>query len=221
MVPTVGRFERLVSALGVDSSSRVVFYDQKGLFSAARGWWMFRLFGHERVYVLDGGLPKWLEEERPAESGPVSTPTHSSGAAFRATLRTGLLRGVGDVLENLQTRREMVVDARARARFEGAVPEPRAGISSGHIPGSVNLPFTSLLSADHTFRDAGALRGLFAQVGVDGTTPLIASCGTGVTAAVVALGAELAGFAPVALYDGSWTEWGGRDDTPKISNIDR
>jgi thiosulfate/3-mercaptopyruvate sulfurtransferase len=217
MIPTAGRFERIVGELGVEAHSRVVFYDQKGMFSAARGWWMMKLFGHEQVFVLDGGLPKWRGEGLRTERGSATPRVAPQDGAtrFRASLRASLLRGTGDLLDNLASAREQVIDARARARFEGTAPEPRAGVASGHIPGSVNLPFTTLLNADQTFKDASELRALFAGLGSSEATQLVASCGTGVTATVVALGAELAGWPPVAVYDGSWTEWGSRTDTPK------
>jgi len=154
MVPTPGRFAKLMNRLGVANASRVVFYDQKGLASAARGWWLMGLFGHDDAAVLDGGLPKWLREGRATEHGdPPSDPPSPapSGAAFRPDFRAGRLRGIGDVLGNVTTRAELVLDARAGGRFTGATPEPRAGMRSGHIPGSASLPYTDLLNADGTF----------------------------------------------------------------------
>ncbi|MEA2742857.1 MAG: thiosulfate/3-mercaptopyruvate sulfurtransferase [Acetobacteraceae bacterium] len=211
MVPTPGRFAKLMSQLGVGNTSRIVFYDQKGLASAARGWWLMGLFGHDDAAVLDGGLPKWLSESRPIGDGEPAAPT---AADFRPDYRAGQLRGVGDLLRNVLTRNEQVLDARAAGRFTGAVPEPRAGMRSGHIPGSISLPYTELLHADGTFRPAGEVRGRFEAAGVDGSRPVVTSCGSGVTACILTLGLRVAGFPEGAVYDGSWTEWGGRSDTP-------
>ncbi|TWI58333.1 thiosulfate/3-mercaptopyruvate sulfurtransferase [Pseudomonas duriflava] len=215
MAPSQGRFARMVSELGVSNNSRIVVYDQKGLFSAARVWWMFRLFGHDQVAVLDGGLPKWRAENRSLDSGQAApvAPAH-----FNASLRTGLLRGLGDLKANLVSGAEHVLDARAAARFEGRVPEPRVGLAAGHIPGSANLPFNELLEADQTFKSPEALRERFIQAGVDGTRTVVTSCGSGLTAAVLLLGMAVACLPDGALYDGSWTEWGGREDTPKATN---
>ena len=211
MVPTPGRFAKLLGALGVGNESRVVFYDQKGLASAARGWWLMGLFGHDAAAVLDGGLPKWLKEDRPTESGASPPP---GPAEFRPDFRAIRLRGVGDILGNVLTAREQVLDARAVGRFTGAVAEPRAGMRSGHIPGSRNLPYTDLLQADGTFRTVPELRERLAEAGIDGSRPVVTSCGSGVTACILTLGLRLAGLPEGAVYDGSWTEWGGRPDTP-------
>jgi thiosulfate/3-mercaptopyruvate sulfurtransferase len=211
MVPTAGRFEKLMSELGVSNDSRVVFYDQKGLASAARGWWLMNLFGHDLAFVLDGGLPKWQLENRPLGDGQSGPPVPGR---FVADFRARQLRGVGDMLRNVLNREEIVLDARAAGRFTGAVPEPRAGMRSGHIPGSVSLPYTDLLRPDGTFRPAGEVRGRFEAAGVDGTQAVVTSCGSGVTACILTLGLRVAGLPEGAVYDGSWTEWGGRSDTP-------
>jgi thiosulfate/3-mercaptopyruvate sulfurtransferase len=211
MVPTPGRFAKLIGWLGVSNASRVVFYDQKGLASAARGWWLMGLFGHDNAAVLDGGLPKWQREGRKIETGE---PVAPKPIAFRPDYRVMRLRGVGDLLRNVATQSELVLDARAAGRFTGEVPEPRAGMRSGHIPGSANLPYTDLLNADGTFRSADALRAHLAHAGVDGTRPVVTSCGSGVTACILTLGLRLAGIPEGSVYDGSWTEWGGRSDTP-------
>jgi thiosulfate/3-mercaptopyruvate sulfurtransferase len=211
MVPTPGRFAKLMAGLGVGNASRVVFYDQKGLASAARGWWLMGLFGHDAAAVLDGGLPKWLRESRPTQDGEPAAP---AAGEFRPDFRASQVRGVGDMLRNVLTRGELVLDARAAGRFTGAVPEPRAGMRSGHIPGSVSVPYTDLLHEDGTFRSAGEMRGRFEVAGVDGARPLVTSCGSGVTACILTLGLRVAGFPEGAVYDGSWTEWGGRSDTP-------
>jgi thiosulfate/3-mercaptopyruvate sulfurtransferase len=211
MVPSPGRFAKLVGALGVGNASRVVFYDQKGLASAARGWWLMRLFGHDAAAVLDGGLPKWLKEQRPVGLGQ---PPPAVPAAFRPDFRAARLRGIGDMLRNVATGQEQVLDARAAGRFTGEVPEPRAGMRSGHIPGSLNLPYTELLNPDGTFRPVNAIKARLAEAGIDGDRGPVTSCGSGVTACILTLGLVIAGVPEGAVYDGSWTEWGGRADTP-------
>ncbi|MGI4976088.1 MAG: 3-mercaptopyruvate sulfurtransferase [Janthinobacterium lividum] len=212
MVPSAGRFARLVGALGVSDDSRVVFYDAKGLFSAARGWWLMRLFGHDAAAVLDGGLPKWRAEGRTVEDGPARVP---EPGRFTPTLRAGLLRGTGDMLDNLASGEALVLDARSAGRFTGEAPEPRAGMAGGHIPGAASVPYSELLAADGTMLPPDALRRRLAEAGADGSRPVVTSCGTGVTAAVVSLALVVAGLPPGALYDGSWTEWAQRADTPK------
>ncbi len=211
MVPSAGRFERALAALGVSDGDLAVFYDQKGLFSAARGWWLMRLFGHQAC-VLDGGLPKWRAENRPLEQG---RPYPAQPGRFHATLHAARLRGLGDVTDNLSTGRELVLDARPAGRFHGTAPEPRPGLPGGHIPGARSLPATELLAEDQTMLPPAALRARFARAGADGTRPVVTSCGTGVTAAILALGLAVAGLPEGALYDGSWTEWAARADTPK------
>ena len=215
MVPTPGRFAKLVGGMGVGTASRVVFYDQKGLASAARGWWLMGLFGHDKAAVLDGGRPNWQREARKVDDGE---PAGAKRVEFRPDYRAARLRGVGDLLGNVGTRTELVLDARAAGRFTGAVPEPRAGMRSGHIPGSASLPYTDLLNADGTFRSPAAIRARLTQAGVDGSRPVVTSCGSGVTACIITLGLRLAGLPEGAVYDGSWTEWGGRADTPVETN---
>ncbi len=215
MVPTPGRFAKLMGALGVSNASRIVFYDQKGLASAARGWWLMGLFGHDQAAVLDGGLPKWLREGRPTATGMPSPP---KSANFLPEFRATRLRGVGDISRNVASQGELVLDARAAGRFTGAVPEPRPGMRSGHIPGSANVPYTDLLHPDGTFRPVTEIRARLGQAGVDGSRPIVTSCGSGVTACILTLGLRLAGLPEGAVYDGSWTEWGGRSDTPVETN---
>lgn len=211
MVPSAGRFARLMAELGVRNDSRVVFYDQKGLASAARGWWLMGLFGHDAAAVLDGGLPKWLRENRATESG---SPPAPKPATFRPDFRAGRLRGIGDMLRNVDAGAEQVLDARAAGRFTGETPEPRAGMRSGHIPGSISLPYTDLLHPDGTFKPAAALKEQLQAAGINPSRPVVTSCGSGVTACILTLGLRLAGYPEGAVYDGSWTEWGGRADTP-------
>ncbi len=211
MVPGAGRFARLVGALGIDNETEVVAYDQRGIFSAGRVWWLLRLFGHTKVAVLDGGFAAWRAAGFLVETGepPPATP-----ATFRPDLHAAKLRGFGDVKDGLATGAELLLDARPAGRFAGTIPEPWPGVRSGHIPGAKNLPFMDLLGPDLTLLPADALRAQFAGVGVDGSRPVVAYCGSGVTATVLTLAMAAAGLPEGAVYDGSWTEWGGRPDTP-------
>jgi thiosulfate/3-mercaptopyruvate sulfurtransferase len=201
----------MMGALGIGDDDRVVVYDGAGLVSAGRVWWMLRAFGHDRVAVLDGGLPKWLAEGRPTESGTAEPHPRK----FTARFHPAMLRAKQDLLENLATRREQIVDARARARFEGSVAEPRPGLRAGHIPGSLNLPSDRLTDHDSkTLLPAAQLRALFEGAGVDLARPIVTSCGSGVTAGALAFALHLIGHKDVALYDGSWSEWGLPGETP-------
>lgn len=212
MLPSADSFARTVESLGVGSDDHVVAYDGYGLMSAARPWWMFRIFGHDRVSVLDGGLPKWKREGRPV-TDVASVP--AAGKRFTPRFRPELVRSKDQLLANLRSGAEQVLDARAAGRFEGILPEPRAGLRGGHIPGSRNLPYNRLLNADsQTVASAADLRELFAKAGIDPAKPVVASCGSGVTACVLALGLDLIGARRVAVYDGSWSEWGLPGDTP-------
>lgn len=210
MLPTAEAFAEAVGALGIASGDRVIAYDVRGVISAARVWWTFRVFGHERVAVLDGGLRAWKAEGRPLEAGEPTPPRRQ----FRATLRPELVRDLDAMRRNLSTRAEQVVDARSRGRFEGTEPEPRVGLRGGHIPGSLNVPYETLYRPDGTLKPPDALRAAFVVAGVDLTRPITTTCGSGVTASVLALALHLVGRPGVAVYDGSWTEWGGRTDTP-------
>ena len=211
MVPSAEYFAQQVQAIGISNDSRVVCYDQLGMFSAPRAWWMFRLFGHDQAAVLDGGLPKWRAEQRAVQEG---TPPAAPPGRFQSALRADLLRGLGDVRDNINSRRELVLDARSADRFHARVAEPRPGLRSGHMPGAHNLPFGELLTAQHTLLPPAALQARFRQAGVHERNAVITSCGSGLTAAVLNLGLTVAGYPPGALYDGSWAEWGGRNDTP-------
>ncbi|KTT33173.1 3-mercaptopyruvate sulfurtransferase [Pseudomonas rhizoryzae] len=212
MVPSAGRFARLAGELGVMPATFIVAYDQKGLFSAARAWWLFRLFGHEQVAVLDGGLPHWRDLGLPLEAGE-NRPEPQ--APYPTALNNRLLCGLGDVQTALAVGQTQVLDARGAKRFAGEVPEPRPGVASGHMPGSLNLPYDSLLTAAGTLLSPQELRQRFQALGVDGLHPVITSCGSGVTAAVLLLALSVAGLPDGRLYDGSWSEWGQHQATPK------
>ncbi len=205
MLPEGPKFASRVKQMGIGDGMHIVAYDSEGLYSAARVWWMFRAMGHEEVRVLSGGLKKWKAEGRPLEDGE---PRRRSERHFTATLNAGLVRDVGDIKGLIASKAAQVVDARAAPRFEGSVPEPRAGLRSGHIPGSRNVPFASLLNPDGTLKPAAALGAIFAKAGVDAGKPVVASCGSGVTAGVIALALAVLGRPDAAVYDGSWTEWG-------------
>jgi thiosulfate/3-mercaptopyruvate sulfurtransferase len=210
MLPTPAEFSRHMSALGLSSNDFIVVYDTRGVVSAARVWWTFRAFGHDRVAVLDGGLKKWKAESRPLASG-AATP---AARRFRAKLRPALVRGIEQMRRNIETRREQVLDARSRGRFYGTEPEPRQGLRPGHIPGSFNLPYDMLYRPNGTLLPPEALKEVFREAGLDTRKPVATTCGSGVTASILALGLHVIGHKKVAVYDGSWTEWGGRADMP-------
>lgn len=211
MWPSPEKFASRVRKLGLGDGTRIVVYDTTGVGSAARVWWSFRLFGHDDVAVLDGGLPKWLNEGRPT----TAEETRPRDRHFTARLDQTKTRDFDRIRTNLESRREQILDARSRGRFAGTEPEPRAGLRGGHMPGALNLPFLDLYHPDHrTMRSAEELRTLFAEAGLDMSKPVVTSCGSGVTACNLALALHLIGKQDVAVYDGSWTEWGGRDDTP-------
>ena len=210
MLPSPAQFARQVGELGISNRDLVVVYDVRGVVSAARVWWTFRAMGHDRVAVLDGGLRKWKAEGRLVETGPAKV----APARFRAHLRRPMVRNLEQVRRNIGTRREQVLDARSRGRFAGTEPEPRAGLRGGHIPGSLNLPYDALYQPDGTMLPPEELRQAFAASGVNPARPVATTCGSGITASVLALGLHLIGHRKVAVYDGSWTEWAGHPDTP-------
>jgi len=210
MLPPQEKFASRVRKLGLGDGNRIVVYDGAGLFSAARVWWMFRVFGHEDVAILDGGLPKWKRENKPLSDMPeMSRERH-----FTARMNATMVRDLGQMKANLEAGREQVIDARSPDRFSGKEPEPREGVRSGHIPGSCNLHYRALLNSDGTMLRDDALRKAFVNAGIDLNKPVVTSCGSGVTAAILALGLHMLGHRQVALYDGSWVEWGSSTDTP-------
>lgn len=210
MLPSTADFATAVGAMGISNKDRVVVYDGMGLQSAARVWWEFRAFGHDNVALLNGGLPKWTAEGRPLETDvPAPAP-----ATFNAALNPALVRSVEQLLANTETRAEQVLDVRPRGRYDGTDAEPRPGVRSGHIPGAKHLVYTDILNDDRTLKDAEALRAALDGSGIDLNGPVVTSCGSGITASAMALGLHLIGHDQWAVYDGSWTEWGGRTDTP-------
>jgi thiosulfate/3-mercaptopyruvate sulfurtransferase len=196
--------------LGIGDGSRIVVYDSNGGIAAPRVWWTFRIFGHRDVAVLDGGLMKWISEDRPLEDMPPSPRERHFTPRFDNTM----VRSKQQLLNNLSSKREQVLDARAAGRFNATEPELWPGRRAGHIPGSLNLPYTQLMRPDGTFLPPDQLRARFAAAGVDPKKPVVTSCGSGITASVLALGLDLIGHRDVAVYDGSWAEWGLPGDTP-------
>ncbi|WP_116133052.1 3-mercaptopyruvate sulfurtransferase [Tropicimonas sp. IMCC34043] len=204
MVPPPEKFISRMRALGIGDGHQVVVYDGSGLFSAARVWWMFRLMGQNNIAVLDGGFPKWQAEDRAVEDMPPNVRDRH----ITVRLQADMVKDVTQVARAVKLGDWQIVDARSPERFRGEVPEPRPGLRSGHIPGSLNVHYASLLNADGTMKSDEALRAVFETAGVDLARPVITSCGSGVTAAIVNLALELLGHRRNALYDGSWAEWG-------------
>ncbi len=209
MLPSPQDFATAVGAMGIRETDLIVVYDTQGLFSAARVWWMFRIFGAERAVVLDGGLPKWKAENRPLDVIPTALPDPSD---FKASISADDVASLMDVKKALGTQTQLL-DARGAARFAGSAPEPRAGVRAGHMPGALNLPYTQLLNPNKTMKGGSALEAAFKEIGVDFDRPVITSCGSGVTAAILTLGLAVLGKSS-RLYDGSWSEWGSQSDTP-------
>ncbi len=208
MLPPVEKFVSRVRKMGIGDGHRVIVYDQQGLFSAARVWWMFRIFGHQDVAVLDGGLPQWLAAGNPVtDDEPDPRERHFTGRR-----NASMVRDVTQIAGAAKLRDEQIVDARSPGRFRGDEPEPRAGLRAGHIPGARNVHYASLLNPDGTMKDVDATRALFEAAGVDLKRPIVTSCGSGVTAAILTLALHRMGHARNALYDGSWVEWGAYPD---------
>jgi len=210
MLPSPEKFSSRARKLGLGDGVRIVVYDGGNMMAASRVWWMFRVFGHEDVAVLDGGLEKWLAEDRAVDDEAVIPRERH----LTARMNSFLVRDWQQMLANVESGREQVVDARGAGRFTAEEPEIRPGLRGGHIPGSRNLLYSSLLNEDKTVKDDDAIKAAFADLGVDPSKPIATTCGSGISACFLALALDLIGARKVAVYDGSWTEWGSRDDTP-------
>ena len=211
MLPSTVKFASRMKKMGVGDGMRIVVYDTHGLFSAARAWWTFRAMGHEDVAVLDGGLRKWKAEGRELEDGP---PIKRTERHFTPLLNASLIRDLDDMKKFTAQHATQIVDARPAGRFEGKDPEPRPGLRSGHIPGARNVPSQTLINADGTLKTADELSKIFADAGIDPRQPVITTCGSGVTASIVALALAVLGQTGAAVYDGSWAEWGAENGLP-------
>ena len=213
MLPSPEKFASRMRKLGIGDGARIVIYDRHGVFSAARAWWMFRAMGKDDVVVLDGGLPAWTAAGGEIEDGP---PMKPSERHFTARFRRDLVRDLAD-MRSAVAGAAAILDARPRGRFEGRDAEPRAGLKCGCMPGAVNVPFSDLLTEDKRMKSREALIELFAATPVDARQPPIATCGSGITASVIALALARTGRWDAAVYDGSWAEWGALDDTPIVA----
>lgn len=213
MLPSPEKFSSHVRRMGLGDGNRIVVYDGSGGFLAAcRVWWMFRVFGHRDVCILDGGLPKWGKEKRPMEEGEVTAQERH----FTARMDNTLVKNLDQMLANIEAKRFQVLDARSPGRFNGVDHEPRPTEKRGHIPGSINLPFVELMNPNDnfTFKSADEMGAAFEAAGVDISKPIATSCGSGITASVTAFCLYLLGKEEVPVYDGSWAEWGDHPDTP-------
>ena len=213
MFPTAEQFARDVGQLGIGNSDHVVAYDGGKMTASARCWWMFRAFGHARVSVLDGGMRKWRAEGRPLQAGAVAPRP----ASFVARFDAAKVKSLAEMRAIVASHGMQILDARSAGRFNGSEPEPRQGMRGGHMPGALNLPYVELLNPDGTMQAEAELRALFGKSGLDLGRPVVTSCGSGVSAAVLLLGLTRLGGWDNALYDGSWTEWGGSPDTPIVT----
>jgi len=214
MLPTPEAFAAAAGELGLRREATIVVYDAQGLFSAPRVWWTLRVMGFPKVFVLDGGLPKWRADGHPVTDGP-GAPVAADD--LPSAFQSELVRNLNDVSGLLQSRAAQIVDARPAGRFRGEAPEPRAGLRSGHMPGARNVPWNGLIDTDGTMKSAADIRAAFQDAAVDLARPIVTTCGSGVSASLLALALARLGREDVAVYDGSWTEWGGRADTPVVT----
>ena len=210
-MPPPEKFSSRMRSMGIGDGMRVVVYDGAGLFSAARVWWMFRTFGHTDVAILDGGFPKWLAEDLPVEDGP---PLHRQPRHMTARYSASSVRDKQDIFSAIDSGSPQIADARSPGRFSAAEPEPRAGMRGGHMPGARNVHYKTLLNENGTLKPTEDIARVFEEAGIDLARPVITSCGSGITAAILTLGLTLTGHTANSLYDGSWVEWGSDPDTP-------
>jgi len=214
MLPAPEKFASRMKKRGIGDGTRVVVYDNHGIFSAARVWWTFRVMGHEDVVVLDGGFPAWERAGLEIETG---TPTQRMERHFTPRVRSDLVRSLADVRRTIEDKRLPILDARPTPRFRGEAPEPRAGLKSGHMPGALSVPSGSLTNEDGSLKSSAELQAIFDKAGADVSHGAVCSCGSGITAAIIALALARLGHWDAAVYDGSWAEWGSRDDTPVVT----
>ncbi|MFO1121189.1 MAG: 3-mercaptopyruvate sulfurtransferase [Hyphomicrobiales bacterium] len=210
MLPSPEKFSSRMRKLGIGDGKRVICYDQTGLFSAARAWWMLKVFGHDDVAILDGGFPKWKAEGRIVEDGPPPKPQERH---FTARVQSMMVRDMAEVSQALAAGTAQIADARSPSRFRGEEAEPRPGVRAGHMHGASNVHYATLLNADGTLRPPAEIARIFTAAGIDLSRPIITSCGSGITAAILSLALNQAGIRQHALYDGSWTEWGGNPES--------